>query len=60
MKLRKKPVTQLYVDSKQQTMRIEFEDVLVVDVTPNHMFSTKEKGWVRADELNSSEDIVGW
>jgi intein/homing endonuclease len=55
-----KPVTQLYVNGKQQTMRVEFEDGLVVDVTPNHMFLTKEKGWVRADELDGSEDIVGW
>lgn len=55
-----KPVTQLYVNGKQQTMRVEFEDGLVVDVTPNHMFLTKEKGWVRADEIDGSEDIVGW
>ncbi|NJO64680.1 MAG: hypothetical protein HC836_43040 [Richelia sp. RM2_1_2] len=55
-----KPVTQLYVNGKQQTMRVEFEDGLSVDVTPNHMFLTKEKGWVRADELDGSEDIVNW
>lgn len=54
------PINKLFINGIEPTYEIEFEDGLVVTVTPNHKFLTKDRGWVRADSLNEFDDIVDY
>lgn len=51
-------VTQLYINGVEDTYNIEMEDGEIFTCTPNHKFLTSNRGWVRADELTESDDIV--
>ena len=51
-------INKLYINGIEETFDVEFEDGLVVTVTANHKFLTKNRGWIRADELEDSDDIV--
>jgi hypothetical protein len=53
-------IEKLYINGVEETYEIEFEDGLTVNVTGNHMFLTKDSGWVRADELSENDDIVDY
>lgn len=52
-------ITSLYVNGVSEVLDIEMEDGLVVSVTPNHKFLTG-RGWVRADELTETDEIVSY
>jgi len=53
-------VEKLYVNGVEEIYDIEFEDGLIVSVTGNHKFLTKNNGWVRADELSVDDDIIDY
>jgi len=53
-------INKLYINGIEETFDVEFEDGLVVTVTANHKFLTKNRGWIRADELEDSDDIVNY
>lgn len=53
-----KLITQLYVNGISDTYNIEFEDGTTVSCTPWHRFLTENRGWVRADELTDTDEIV--
>lgn len=50
-------VTKLFYNGQMPTIDIEMEDGAVVQVTCAHQFLTT-RGWVRADELLESDDIL--
>lgn len=54
------PITKLFVNGVDDTFDIEMEDGLVVSVTPNHRFLTKDRGWVMARDLEEGDDIVNF
>ena len=41
--------------SVNETVAIEFENGKELRVTPNHLFATRDRGWVRADRLENGE-----
>jgi len=53
-------INKLYINGVEETFDVEFEDGLVVTVTANHRFLTKNRGWVRADELKDDDDIINY
>jgi len=53
-----KEVTKFYCNGVQNVYEITMEDNNSYKFTGNHKFLTKEKGWMRLDELDGSEDIV--
>jgi hypothetical protein len=52
-------IISLYVNGVSEVWDIEMEDGLVVSVTPNHKFLTA-RGWVRADELVETDEIISY
>lgn len=55
-----KEITQLYVNGREETYDIELEDGEIITCTPNHRFLIKNKGWIRADQLTTDDDIVSY
>jgi hypothetical protein len=53
-------IDKLFINGVEETYDIEFEDGLVVSVTGNHKFLTKNRDWVRADELTIDDDIIDY
>jgi ribonucleoside-diphosphate reductase alpha chain len=49
--------TQVMITGKNQILRLEFSDERVLRLTPNHRLWTANRGWVRADELNETDQI---
>jgi hypothetical protein len=39
---------------------LEFDNDIQIRVTGNHKFLTKNRGWVRADELDELDELVKW
>jgi hypothetical protein len=54
----KKKVTKFYCNGYQDVYEITMEDGNSYKFTGNHQFLTEEKGWVRLDLLDGSENIV--
>jgi ribonucleoside-diphosphate reductase alpha chain len=49
--------TQVMVTGTNQILRLEFSDGRLLRCTPNHRLWTANRGWVRADELEESDQI---
>jgi ribonucleoside-diphosphate reductase alpha chain len=49
--------TQFMVTGVNEIVRLEFSDGRVVRATPNHRFWTRNRGWVRADELSHDDHV---
>ncbi len=49
--------SQVMVTGTNQILRLEFSDGRVVRCTPNHRLWTANRGWVRADEVNTDDDV---
>jgi ribonucleoside-diphosphate reductase alpha chain len=49
--------TQVMVTGTNQILKLEFSDGRVLRCTPNHRLWTGNRGWVRADELEETDQI---
>ena len=38
--------------------RLQFDNGSIIEVTGNHKFLTKNRGWIRADMLDESDEII--
>lgn len=48
----------LNISSTEKMYELEFDSGIKIEVTGNHKFLTKNRGYVRADELTDIDDIV--
>jgi ribonucleoside-diphosphate reductase alpha chain len=49
--------TQFMVTGVKEILRLRFSDGGEIRCTPNHRFWTRNRGWVRADELTQEDEI---
>jgi ribonucleoside-diphosphate reductase alpha chain len=49
--------TQFMINDVKEIVRLRFSDGRQIRCTPNHRFWTKNRGWVRADELTEADEI---
>jgi hypothetical protein len=48
----------LTISTEEEMYELIFDDGTVLCVTGNHKILTKNRGWVRADELDENDDII--
>jgi len=53
-------VTKLFINGEALVHEIEFEDGTTAKFTSNHKLLTKDRGYVRVDELKPEDDIVSF
>ncbi|MFH1104041.1 MAG: LAGLIDADG family homing endonuclease, partial [Actinomycetota bacterium] len=49
--------TQVMVTGTNEVLRLEFSDGRTIRCTPNHRFWTRDRGWVRADQLRGNDEV---
>lgn len=50
----------LTISSNEKFFEITFDNEVIIKVTGNHKFLTRNRGWVRADELTDMDDIENY
>lgn len=60
LQIEDKPVEYIYknLNKGQQMYELEMEDGSILKITGNHKVLTKNRGWVRVDNLNLEDDII--
>jgi 7-carboxy-7-deazaguanine synthase len=54
----KKKVTQTFVSETNELIKLEFSPKNTVWTTPEHPFYVKNKGWVKAQDLNKDDVVI--
>jgi RNA ligase (TIGR02306 family) len=47
-------------DTKKEWISLEFDNERKIVCTDDHLFLTKNRGWVEASDLNESDDLLGY
>jgi len=53
-----RPLTNWYSQGTREVLSLSFDNGITLEVTPEHLFYTRNRGWVRADSLLETDDIV--
>lgn len=48
----------LQKSSQEEMYELEFDNGVKIQVTGNHKFLTKNRGYIRADEINEKDDVI--
>jgi len=53
-----RPLTNWYSQGTREVLSLSFDNGITLEVTPEHLLYTRNRGWVRADSLLETDDIV--